>query len=204
VRTIETAAVVATQNPDTNPDDLGVGKVRTTDDLDFVARETSYGKAFNQSYDDGRVMSFVVNESDKLAKETGDEESSTYSRMAARVAGIIYDNVETAIRGAEILAQSSNPKNAPNNFERILATHATVQESFLLKVVEKVQGYKERDALLALIGENGFDFVEGFDVLLSKEGDEEKIRITFKKGDYVFDELISKELLKEIADGGNE
>jgi hypothetical protein len=98
-----------------------------------------------------------------------------------------------------MLEQSTNVGNTQNDFERIFATHATIQESFLLKVVEKIKGTSERDALLALIGEDGFGYTEGFDVTLSKENGEEKIRVVYKKEDYVFDAIVPVAIIKEIA-----
>lgn len=199
IRTLETAAVAATMDSEVNPEDLGVGKVRINEVLDFVADDTEYGKRFVEAYKKGQDLSFLVHESDVLAKETGDINSSTFSRMAANVAGIIVKNYDVAVRGAAMLDQSVNPANEQNDFERILATHATVQESFLLKLIEKMKGIDERDALLSLIGENGFDYVEGFDVVLTKEGSEERIRIKFQKGDFVFDEIVPIELIKELV-----
>lgn len=200
MRTQETAAVAATQNPEIYPEELGIGKVRINEALDFVVGDTLYGKRFAEAYKEGRLMSFVVRESDAVAKESGDMTSSTYSRMAANIAGIIYRNFEAASRGAAILEQSQNPKNELNDFERILSTHAGTQESFLLKLVGKIKGEEARDALLSLIGENGFEYVEGFDVTLSKENGKEKIRITYRKDGYIFDEIVPADIIKEIAD----
>ncbi len=202
IRTHETAATAATQDSEINPRDLGVGKVRVNEALDFAIGEGEYGKRLNAAFEEGKGMSFVVNESDSFARDTGDTTSSTYSRMAANIAGIVQRNYEVATRGASILEQSGNPENQPNDFERILATHGAIQECFLLKVVEKVKGITERDALLAIIGENGFDFTEGFDVALSKENGQEQIRITYKKGEYTFDEIVPVGVIEEIMEEG--
>lgn len=199
LRTQETGAVAATMDAEIKPDDLPLGKLRVNEALDFFADDTAYGKKFTEAYLEGRMLSFLVHESDALAKESGDIKSSTFSRMAANIAGIIAKNYVVAARGAKILDQSANPVNEKNNFERILVTHATVQESFLLKVVERIKGIDERDELIKLIGENGFGYTEGFDVTLSKENDEERIRLTYKKGDYIFNEVIPISLINEIA-----
>lgn len=203
VRTHETGAVAATQNPETNPADLGIGKVRVDEALDFkVDERDEYGRRLYEAFAAGEYLSFLLNESDALAKEKGDTESSTYSRMAADVANIIYRNFKAASRGASILEQSEHPENEPNDFQRILATHGGIQESFLLKAVEKLKGVAERDKLFALIGGNAFDVTEGFDVTLTKEGGEEKIRITYTKGDYTFDEIVPVSVIEEIIAEG--
>lgn len=204
LRTHETAVTAATQDPEANPTDLGLGKMRSKDGLDFVVDEESeYGKRIEEFFTTGRGMSFLVHESDSLAQESGDTTSSTYSRMAANIAQIIYRNFKAASRGASMLEQSEHPENELNDFERVLATHATIQESFLLKVVEKMKGETARDELLSIIGESGFGYTEGFDATLSKENGEEQIRITYKKGDYVFDEIVPASVIKEIAEEGN-
>ena len=202
IRTHETSATAATQDPKTNPKDLGVGKVRVNKALYFAISEGEYGNRLNAAFEEGKGMSFLVNESDGLARDTGDTTSSTYSRMAANIAGIIHRNYEVATRGASIFEQSGNPKNQQNDFERILATHGAIQECFLLKVAEKVKGVVERNALLVAIGENGFDFTEGFDATFSKENGQEQIRITYKKGKYAFDEVVPVSVIEKIIEEG--
>ena len=200
IRTQETAVIVATQDYGMSTENIGVGKLRNNEALDFNIDESGdYGVRFYKEYKEGRLMSFLINESDLFAQEKGDMNSSTYSRMAANIAGIIYKNFEVASRGASILEKSTNVENKKNDFERIFVTHATIQESFLLKVVEKVKGTAERDTLLSLIGEDGFGYTEGFDVTLSKENGQEKIRVVYKKGDYIFDEIVPVSTIKEIA-----
>lgn len=198
VRTHEIAVAAATGDSSLRPEDLGVGKVRVDETLDFKDEGGVYGEAFNKAYTDGRLLPFLLQESDVLARENGDTASSTYSRSAANIASIIHRNYEVASRGAAILEQSENPENTRNDFERVLATHGTIQECFLLKVVEKLKGVQERDILLSLIGDNGFDYVEGFDVTLSKDNGVETIRITYKKGDYTLDENVPIEIIEEI------
>lgn len=203
VRTHETATAAATQDPNARPEDLGVGKMRVDERLDFNLDDShGYGKRFYDEFSAGKAMPFLVHESDTLAKETGDTVSSTYSSMAAGIAEIIYRNFQAASRGASILEQSEHPENELNDFERILATHGTIQECFLLKVAEKMKGVAARDEMLPLVGENGFDFNEGFDVTLSKEKGEEQIRITYIKGDYVFDEVVPASVIEEIIAEG--
>lgn len=203
VRTQETGAIAATGNPETKPEDLGMSKVRVHEGLDFfIDKKSAYGERAYGERAKGTLLSFFVHEGDVLAKETGDDASSTYSSMARNIAEIVFNNYKVAIRGASILEQSQNPENKQNDFERVLATHAIIQECFLLKVVEKTRGVSERDQLLSLIGGDGFDNIEGFDVILSKENDEEKIRVTYKKGDYVFDEIVPVSVIEEIIEEG--
>ncbi len=202
VRTHETVAVAATKNPEANPEDLGIGKMRITEKLDFILDEKSqYGAKFHEVFNAGTALPWLINESDQLAKETGDTYQSTYSRMAGNIAGLIYKTYLAASRGAKILEQSQNEGNETNNFERILGTHGTLPESFLLKLVDKMHGAEARDKLLKTIG-TGFGVTEGFDVKLSKKDGQEQIRITYKKGEYTFDEIVPATTLEEIIKEG--
>lgn len=203
VRTHETGVIAATKDATMNPKDIGTGKLRINEALDFVIDgEGVYAERIAREYEKGTLLSFFVNESDSLAREIGDTKSSTYSKLAANIAGIVYKNFQAASRGVSVLEQSKSTENAQNDFERIFATHGIIQESFLLKVAEKVKGIAERDTLLSVIGENGFDYVEGFDAILSKENGEEQIRIVYKKGDYVFNEVVPETVIQEIISEG--
>jgi broad specificity phosphatase PhoE len=203
VRTHETAVIAATQNPAVTPNEFQVGKVRSLAELDFDTNEADvYGRRFADEYRKGRLLPFLIKESDALAKESGDTTSSTYSRMAANIAKLIERTYEAASRGASILEQSHNTDNEKNDFERVFVTHASIQESFLLKLVEKMKGESARDELLSKIGDNGFEYVEGFDTTLSKKNGEIQVRITYKKGDYSFDEVVPQSVLEEIIKEG--
>jgi len=203
VRTHETATIAATGDPEATPTDLGLGKMRVNPDLDFgLDVQNPYGKKFYDEFMAGKAMPFLVHESDALAKLEGDQVSSTYSRMAANIAKIVYKNYEVALRASSILDKSENPENEQNDFERVLATHGTIQESFLLKVIEKMKGESARDELLEIVGLNGFDFIEGFDVTLAPEGDAIQIRLTYKKDTYILDEIVPPEIVKQIVDEG--
>lgn len=200
IRTHETAAAAATKNPDIALAELGTGKLRTKEALDFAIKETGgFAELFNEAAKNGKLMSFLMKESDAKAKELGDTTSSTYSKMAANIASIILQNFKVASRGVSILEKSNNPQNTHNDFERVFATHQTIQESFLLKLIEKVGGTDAQDKFFAAVGENGFGFNEGFDVTFSKEDGKDKIRVTYKKGDYVFDEVVPVAIIEEIV-----
>lgn len=204
MRTQETAATTATKDAKARPEDLGVGKMRIREALDYNLDETEgYGKRLYEKDAEGKLLSFLLHESDAAVRASGDTTSSTYSRMAANIAGIIYRNYQTASRGASMFERSEHSQSEHNDFERILATHGAIQECFLLKAVEKVKGIAAHDALLAVIGEKGFDFTEGFDVTLSKENGMRQIRITYKRGEYVLNEIVPVSVIEEIIEEGN-
>ncbi len=205
VRTTETAVAAASQDPELTPENLGIGKTRIKEELNYAVDESNeYGRKFNEAYEAGKVISFLVQESDTLAREYKDAVSSTYSEMAGNIASIILKNYEVASRGSRILEQSENPENETNDFSRILATHATIQECFLIKLTEKLKGVDARDELMAVIGDKGFDYNEGFSTEVSVELGEVQVRIKYKKGDFVLNEIVSPEILKQISQEGEE
>ncbi len=179
-------------------------KVFSDKRLDFALDDKKpFGSKAMKAYTDGKYLFFVVNESDKLAEELGEENDSTYGRMARAVAEIVEKYLKVADRWYELV--NDEKKQYEATLERFLGSHGGVTESFLLKVVEKIKGKDERDRLLSVIG-NQFDFLEGFDVQIDKKGsgDTPAIRIKYKKSDkegkeiFNFDEEVSAEVLKQI------
>ena len=80
-------------------------------------------------------------------------------------------------------------------------------ESFLLKLIEGVKGTGERDRLVKALGNNGFDFSEGYEIDITTEnaGEEPKMHIRYTKPakgnneEFVFDEDIPLGLVEEIV-----
>jgi broad specificity phosphatase PhoE len=204
LRTKETAFLAATKDQSQEIENAPIGKIREDDRLDFKADEnTLLGKAMYEAYNNKKTLSYYVYESDKLAQQHHDVESGTYLRMAGNIAEILLENYETAVRGKAILEQSTNQNNKPNDFERILGSHQGVLESFLLRYCEKVNGVEDRDKLLSIIGEEGFGFNEGFDVVFCKDGSDIAIEISYKKGDFSLREKIIPDILSEMVKEGN-
>lgn len=177
-------------------------KIAVDPRLDFnLEADNAFVKAFYAAYKKGETMSFLVHESDKLAAEVGDNESSTYSRMAANVASIILKYCKVAARWDQLVSDPA--KEYKPELERFFGTHACIQESFLAKVIELTRGETERDAFAASIPQ-GFDYAEGFtlDIATKVSGESPAIRISYKKGDFVLEENLSKDLLEKIVEGG--
>lgn len=177
--------------------------------LDFILDEkTPLGAKEMEAYLGKRWMPFLINESDKLAKELGDKETSTYSSMAGAVAEIVEKYAKIANRWHELV--NDEKKKYEEMMERFLGSHQGVTESFLAKVIEKTKGPDERDKFAAVVNNQGFDFLEGFEVEIDKKSADEKpvIRIRYKKADkegkeiFNFDEEVPAEMIEEmIADG---
>jgi len=177
--------------------------------LDFTLDDkTPLGAKEMEAYLGKRWMPFLINESDKLAVELGDNETSTYSRMAGVIAEIVEKYAKVSDRWHELV--NDEKKQYEEMMERFLGSHQGVTESFLAKVVEKTKGAEERDRFVKAVNNQGFDFLEGFDVEIDKKGESEKpaIKIRYRKADkegkevFNFDEEVPAEVIEEIIKEG--
>jgi hypothetical protein len=174
--------------------------------LDFILdNEGPYVKAAYEAFGKGELVKFLVEQSDALANETGDTESSTYSKMAANIASIIRKYVQVAPRWNELVT-APNKKYEPV-LERFLGTHGSMQECFLAKVIETTKGIEERDKFVKIINNQQFGFGEGFtaEVITTESGEKPLVHVVYKKesetpeNSFKFDEFIVLELIEEIS-----
>lgn len=184
--------------------ELKVGsKIGVDRRLDFnVDFSTDFGKKALEAAKNGQWLKFLVEESDKIAQESQDGTIESYSRYASRVAEIVKKYLVVAERWDKLAQDES--KNYEDTLKRFLGTHQGVAESFLAKVIEKTKGEVERDAFVRALNNQGFDFVEGFEVEIDTiDGQEQKIRISFKKEKdrkvlYSYNEIISSEVIDSL------
>lgn len=176
-------------------------KIRVDDRLNFEADFTSnYGKKALEAAKSGKYLKFLVEDSDRLAKEENDNKSSTYTKQAQAIASIIQKYYGIAPRFNE-LVQDKN-KNYEDIMKRFFGSHQEVLESFLAKIIEKTKGIEERDKFVQALNNQGFDYAEGFDIeIKNKESGEPTIHISYKKekdGEKIFefDEDVDKEALE--------
>jgi len=193
----------------------GIGKKIGTDSrLDFELDPSSeYGKALYAAFSEGRYLRFLIDESDALAKETGDTENSTYSSQASGIADLVLKYVDVSqnwdrLYRADHAPEKENPKGYTETLERLLGTHQGIGESFLAEVIKRTEGEERRDAFVESLGNQGFGDVEGFELDISRrEGGEPIIRITFNKEyrkdgedkSFSFDRDVSSDIIEEIS-----
>lgn len=175
---------------------IGIDK-RLDFDIDF---STGFGKKALEAVKNGEYLKFLIEQSDTLAESYKNTATETYSGMAGRVAEIVKKYLAIAPRW-DTLAQD-NDKNYEDTLKRFLGTHQGIGESFLAKVIEQTKGSAERDAFVSALGNQGFDFAEGFDVKIETTNDEtQNIYISFKKerdGKVLFeyDEIVPMEVIE--------
>jgi len=186
---------------------LKIGKkIAVEERLDYPEDpSTEYYRRAWEHVKNGDILKFMVEESDRLAKELNDDKNFTYSRLARQIAEIIKKYLTIFPRWNELA--SDKTKDYSNTLERFMGTHQTVPESFLAKVIEKTRGVEERNRFIELLGNKGFDYTEGFDLEISNTADGFKICILYKnekdkEKPYIFDQEISAEILDEIINEG--
>ncbi|MFA6445785.1 MAG: histidine phosphatase family protein [Candidatus Paceibacterota bacterium] len=181
-------------------------KIHADKRLDFIIGESEYATAGMEAFKNGQFLRFLVDKSDELAREAGDEVSFTYTRGGMGIAQIIQKYLKISERFDELVKKEDSKYK--KEMDRLFGTHQTVQECFLLKVIEKIQGVDGREQFMKAVGNTGFNFSEGFtcDVVTTLDG-EKKIHVVYKKDgkipeeNYVFDAEIPAEIVNQIAEG---
>lgn len=183
-------------------------KIRVDNRLNFVLdKKSPFGVEAYRRYDMKEYLKFMVEDSDRLAKELGDTTSSTYSRQAKNVAEIVLKYVKIAKNFDAIYRKTEESERETNELKRFFGSHQAVLESFLLKLIDRVKGTGERDRLVRALGNNGFDFSEGFEIDITTEnvGEEPKMHIRYIKPakgeneEFIFDEDIPIEFVNELV-----
>ena len=126
-----------------------------------------------------KYLRFLIEDSDRIAEELEDTNGDTYSRMAAAVASILEKYIDIAPRW-DALAQDTKNGYA-DTLERFFGTHQGVPESFLGKLIEVTKGAEERDNFLRAVGDQGFDYTEGFSAEIDNINDLPRLRVFYKK-----------------------
>jgi len=180
-------------------------KIGTDPRLDFSAGSGEFGKQMMAAFKAGRLMEWLVNESDDVARKTHEKEGSSYSRSARNVAEI----VDGYYRAAKRFDQLVTDKDYEDTMQRFMGSHQSVTECFLAKAIEMVDGKGERDAFIEAINKAGFGFVEGFQMEIKTfQGGDRRMLIHFQKKDadgkilYEFTGGFGPEQIKEIINEG--
>lgn len=178
---------------------LPVGKkLVTTEKLNFrSSANPDYSKEYKQHFTQTKdILPFLVYESDELVRKLGDSDDYSYSRLAANVAELVkkYIDMYPRIKGA---LQKPKYKDE-QEMQRFFGTHATVAESFLLKIIEKTEG---KDALKKFIDElpskMGLNFSEGISIIINGENENTKLVVNYGSKSWKIDSGIIDEIIKD-------
>ena len=174
-----------------------VGRKDMVDErLNFVWEGQFKDAAMDHYVNKKDYLLFAVEESDDLVRKLKDHSSTSYSRQAAGIAEIVRRYLEILPNFQRLVADNPDKYlKFQNELQRFLGSHATVTESFLMKVIEKTKG---RDDVMKFIeslpDKNGFGFSEGFS--LDLVGDETGTDIVLKYKDQQWE--LTPELIDEI------
>lgn len=178
-------------------------KLRVDSRLDFSGDfSTDFGKRAMDAFKKGEYLKFLLEESDAFADQLHDTKAETLRRMASRVASIVEKYLTISPRWDEVLAAREH--HDQDTLQRFFGTHQGIGESFLARVIELTEGTERRDAFLAAVGNQGFDFVEGFDAeIVTVNGKEQRLRIIFTRErdgspTFSYDAAVSPEVLQQI------
>ena len=172
-------------------------KIGVDDTLNFTDDPNSpLGKVLFGASAKGTYFKTLVEDSDRIAKRIEDTSGATYSKKAAQIAQIIEKYITIAPRWNKLVEEKSNQYTP--NLERYLSTHQGMQESFLAKLIEKTDGISARDAFVDMVGHQGFDYIEGFDVAIETGSNGRKIYVTYKTKKGEIKKEVSEELIREI------
>ncbi|MEI6494727.1 MAG: hypothetical protein WCO03_01560 [bacterium] len=182
-----------------------------TSKLDFDVDEKSlFGREEIAAFSEGRLLRYLVKDSDRRAEELGDTKNITYSRTAAQVAEVVGKFINVTKRRSSLL-KGDRKNKVDNVINRFLGSHQTVTETFLAKVIEKTRGVGERDKFVDSLGGKGFDFSEGFGVkIIAGENGEPTVEVKFehpktdKTEQYSFTGRVNADIIKDIIKEGQE
>ncbi|MDP4000875.1 MAG: histidine phosphatase family protein [bacterium] len=165
--------------------ELGYGqKIIEDRRLDFnEGKGTALGVLTDKAYAEKRTAEFMIHDSDRIAQETKDLTTSTYTRLASQVAELVQKYAKIGSNFHRIVEEDPEKyKKFQNQMERFMGTHNTVSDSFVAKVIEKQQGIEERERFLQSVGPLGFKEAEGFNIEVINRGGNQEIRLNVKAG----------------------
>ena len=176
------------------------GHVRADERLS-VEMKSSAGLQMAKAIKANNLLEWIVQESDVYVEDQRDKVGGSYIRMAANIARMIKTQYARA-DGWDLRARSN--KLAKPEQENFWAASAGVTETFLAKVIEKTAGIAHRNAFVAVLGKNGFEPTEGYEVTVSNFKGKKVLNVRFNKTDktgktiFTFNQQISPELLDTI------
>ncbi len=147
-----------------------------------------------------------INKGTKYGSKTRiDGRLNTYSNQISNIATIVLKYIEVAKNFDRLYESTEVSKRETNELQRFFGSHQGVTEPFLAKLIEMRRGVEEKDKFLSMLNKGGFDFSEGFKIMILNTDNESepKIQISYKKeknGEvFEFDEEITVDEIKELS-----
>lgn len=187
-----------------------IGKEKRKDsilkELDFNWDGTEgFRTAAEKAYDQEKeAMDFFFHESDMLTVQKSDRESTSYTRNAANIASIILKYVKALPRWERIIQENAkrekpqNYREFGNELQRLFASHSTVIECFLIKIIECTKGKMAAEQFVEnMRNPNGFDECEGYSIDIQNQNGGIEITLIYGKQEFRFGENILKFIIND-------
>lgn len=159
---------------------LPVGrKLIVSDKLDFDwTSNPEFNKvAYDHYLNKKDALLFVYNESDDLARQLSDTTSTTFTRSAGNLAEI----VQKYLKILPNWQKTASKGNYGKELQRFCGSHQDVFECFLLKIIEIKEGKQGvLEFLDQLPDKNGFEYSEGYSVVISSKDGKATIGIEYR------------------------
>jgi len=171
---------------------LPVGKKLYRDErLSFAVSQGPAGQAAMKAFKSGNYLEWLAKDSDQMVMEHKDLETTSYLRQAGNIAELITRYQSVANSFNRLSTDSDKQEEYGHKLERYLATHQSVLESFVAKVLEIQQGLAARDEFNEKLG-NGWKETKGARIEIINDGQSQRIFVSYQDGEGKSQELLIK------------
>jgi hypothetical protein len=176
-----------------------VGKKLYRDErLGFALSNGPVGQIAMDAFRAGNYMNWLVQDSDRQVLENKDLETTSYLRQASNIAELVARYQAVGNNFNRLVTDPKKQTEHGQKLERYLATHQTVLESFVAKVLEIQEGLSARDEFSEKLG-NGWAEMEGVRIDILNDSNGQRMFIAYKDGDKEEKELLIKpETIEQI------
>ncbi len=155
-----------------------------------------YGSSTTQE-----TMPYLLLQSDRSIEQERDLEGTSYLRAAANIAEIVLRYVHIFPRWEAINQQDrAKYQDMQHELQRFLASHGCYVESFLMKVIEGVEGKKAALQFAMSFPKNGklsFGPSEGYTVQICRKNEKIVVHVTYQQKTWVIQPETLSQIIKE-------
>lgn len=168
-------------------------------DFNWDGSQEFHDTGYQHALESKDSLVWLAEESDDIVVRNHDQLSTSYTRAAGNVAEIVQKYIGVLPRWQELTAEEPDKyANFSNELQRFLGSHQALVESFMLKVVEKVEGRDGvKELLKSFADKNGFAPSEGYSVVIRGEGESTEVAVRYKEREWVVDPKTIEEIIAD-------
>lgn len=148
-------------------------KFSYTENLNYQnTHNREFYDAYKPHYSTKNAISFIFHQSDDLVVKFLDDKDYSYTRMAGHMAELIKESIQTLPKIKQDIENDAIAPEENNTYEKqeLWPTHGTVPESFILKVISKVESPEAAEKFISKFPDgNGFANDEGFSMIITED-----------------------------------